>query len=412
MARSSPRFGGLLLGMVLARLLAPSDFGLYAVAIAATQFVMVVKDLGVIGATMHWRGQVDEMIPTASTLALVSATTIYLLFFVFAPTFASFAGNADAAPVVRLLTAVILVEAFTAVSSGMLMREFRQDRLVRANICGLMINAMVAISLAASGTGAMSFAAGQVAGAVVTGLVILLTARVPVRYGWDRLVAGQSPEIRHTTRSRTGVGGDSSQRRLHRHRQTPRRPTVGLLPPGIQHLELGADDDHHERSLCISPRVRVGCPNSMQRPSRRVRNVRMLRLYQVAVPISRPHRYAAVPLIAFLYGSEWLPAAPLLRYLSILTIVRVMISFAHDILMGAGSTKSMMLINGVWAIMLIPSLVVAVERFGIEGAAIAHAAVGLAIARRSASSRSGNWGFALDPSFLSWSDRHSLVASS
>ena len=49
------KMGGLVLGLILARLLAPTEFGLYAVAIAATQFVMVIKDLGVIAATMHWR---------------------------------------------------------------------------------------------------------------------------------------------------------------------------------------------------------------------------------------------------------------------------------------------------------------------------------------------------------------------
>src|SRR5690606_9810928 len=121
--------GSFVMSLVLARLLAPEDFGVYAVALAATQFVMMIKDIGIIAATVQWRGRLAEMAPTATTLALISATTLYAVFWVGAPAFAALAGNPDAAPVVRILTAVILVEGVTAVRSAALMRRFQHDRL-------------------------------------------------------------------------------------------------------------------------------------------------------------------------------------------------------------------------------------------------------------------------------------------
>ncbi|GAA3124811.1 hypothetical protein GCM10020001_052110 [Nonomuraea salmonea] len=57
------RAGSFVLGLVLARLLAPADFGIYAVALAATQLVMVVKDVGVMSAVVQWRGRLEEIAP-------------------------------------------------------------------------------------------------------------------------------------------------------------------------------------------------------------------------------------------------------------------------------------------------------------------------------------------------------------
>src|SRR4051794_36944003 len=55
--------------LVLARLLVPHDYGVYAVALAATQFVIHINDVGLIPATIQWRGKLEEMAPTAATLA-------------------------------------------------------------------------------------------------------------------------------------------------------------------------------------------------------------------------------------------------------------------------------------------------------------------------------------------------------
>ena len=130
------RFGGLALGMVLARLLTPEDFGLYAIALGAMYFVMHVNDVGLIAATVQWRGRIEEMAPTATTLALAFSIGIYGLFFVFAPAFAGLAGNPEAAPIVRVLTLVMIVDGVTAVRAGYLVRTFQQHRITTAKSVG------------------------------------------------------------------------------------------------------------------------------------------------------------------------------------------------------------------------------------------------------------------------------------
>jgi PST family polysaccharide transporter len=103
-------------------------------------------------------------------------------------------------------------------------------------------------------------------------------------------------------------------------------------------------------------------------------------LFTGLVPIVVLSAALALPLVTTLYGSEWAPAAPVLRFLMILTVVRVLASFALDILVSAGATRSTLWVNAGWAVVLVPALVIATSQDGIRGAAIAHAVVGAVVA--------------------------------
>src|SRR5690348_13412246 len=136
--------GSFAMGLVLARILAPADFGVYAIAIAATAVLMHINDVGLITATVQWRGRLEDMAPTAA-MAMGLAFAIYGVFFLVAPIFATAAGNTAATGVVRLLAVIIVIDGITAVRSGALLRNFQQGKLVTANSIGLVANAIVAI---------------------------------------------------------------------------------------------------------------------------------------------------------------------------------------------------------------------------------------------------------------------------
>jgi PST family polysaccharide transporter len=88
----------------------------------------------------------------------------------------------------------------------------------------------------------------------------------------------------------------------------------------------------------------------------------------------------ADPLVEVLFGAEWQPAAAVLRFLMIFTVVRMLISFSMDILAGAGATRSAFWVNVGWSVALVPALLVGTHRGGIDGAALIQAIVGVAVA--------------------------------
>ena len=101
------KLGSFAVGLVLARLLSPADFGVFAVALAATAFAIRVNDAGIITACVQWRGKLEDMAPTGSTIAVLSSLLVYGVIWVVAPGFAKLSGVPQAAPVVRLLALVI-----------------------------------------------------------------------------------------------------------------------------------------------------------------------------------------------------------------------------------------------------------------------------------------------------------------
>ncbi|MEO3869606.1 oligosaccharide flippase family protein [Nonomuraea sp. B12E4] len=367
------------MSLVLARLIAPEDFGIYAIALAATQFVMHIKDAGIIAATVQWRGRLDEIAPTATVLGFLFATGLYGIFWVGAPWFSELAGSAEATGVVRLLTMVILVEAVTAVRSAALMRRFAQDKLALANLAGFAVNAGLAISLAAGGAGAYSFAWGQVAQAVVTGAIVFVSARVPVAIGFDRDVAGRL--LRFGLPSAAGFGLEAVlmnssfvvvgailgklQLGYYLLAFNVSSWVPGVIGTAVRYVSLPGFSRLAEDGDSLAEGVRRSVPM----------------LVTFVLPVALVMATLAHPLIAFLYGVEWDPSAGVLRWLAVLMVVRMLTSFlAVDILTSMGATKSTIWLNLGWAAALLPALMVGAHYGGIRGAAIGHAAAAALVA--------------------------------
>jgi O-antigen/teichoic acid export membrane protein len=372
------KVGSFAMSLVLARLLAPADFGVYAIALAATAVLIHVNDVGLISATVQWRGRLEEMAPTASLMAAGFAAVIYGLFWFAAPAFASAAGDPAATTVVRLLALTIVIDGITAVRVGAIMRTFQQDKLTIAIAAGLVVNAAVAITLALRGAGAFSFAWGQVAAALVTGVVVMAVARVPVRLGFDRAIAGRL--IRYGVPLAAGLGVEAIALNI-------QFAVVGRIAGSVAlGFFLLAYNVSSWAQTILGTAIRYVSVAGFSRLSEHddealsagvQRSMPLLVL--VVAPIVTLTSVLAVPLVALLYGERWAPVAPVLQLLAFLTIARMVSNLATDVLMGAGATRASLYINLGWAAALIPALWWATTVDGIRGAAIAQSAVGFVV---------------------------------
>jgi PST family polysaccharide transporter len=372
------KLGSFTIGLVLARLLTPADFGLYAIALAATGFVMHVNDAGIIAATVQWRGRLEAMAPTAATIAVLFSVAAYGIMWIVAPSFAELAGSPEATPVVRLLTVVILIDGVTAVRSAALMRRFQQDKLTMANVAGLVVQAPLAIALAMVGAGAFSFAIGQVAGALVTGVLVFVFAKVPVKVGFDRAIAGRLFRFGVPLAASLGVeailvnadyvivGRLMGATALGFYLLAFNVSTwvLGVIIAGVRYVSIPAFSRLAEQKGSLSVGVQRSVPL----------------LIAVAMPFAVLTATLAPALVMFLYGDTWAPAVPVLRFLMILSVVRVLTSFTVDILTSVGATRATFWLNLGWAAALIPALFVSTSVAGIRGAAMGHALVALLVA--------------------------------
>ena len=373
------KVGSFAMGLVLARLLAPADFGTFAIALAATAVLMRINDVGLIAATVQWRGRLEDMAPTAATMAAVFATAIYGVFWFAAPAFSAASGDRAAASVVRLLALTIIIDGVTAVRSGALMRGFQQDKLTLANACGLVVNAAVSIPLAAGGAGAFSFAWGQLGGAFVTGIVIFVSGKVPMRLGFDRAVA------RKLMRFGVPLAASLFVEAILLNVQFAIVGKIsGAIALGFFLLAYNVSSWAQTtlgmaiRYVSVAGFSRLSEQNDEALSTGVQRSMPLL--VTIVAPIVALTSVLSGPMITLLYGSRWDPAAPVLQVLVVLTLVRMVTGLASDALMGAGATRATLWMNLGWAVALVPTLWWATKLDGIQGAAYAQSGIGLLVA--------------------------------
>ncbi|MEV4373652.1 oligosaccharide flippase family protein [Nonomuraea sp. NPDC049637] len=370
-ARGASKLATFAMSLVLARLLAREDFGLYAVALAANQFLFYVNDAGIVAAVVQWRGRLEDMVATATTVVLTISVTVYALFWFSAPFFTAMAGSESATPVVRLLTLIIVIDGFVNVRSAIMLRGFRQDMIAKANMMGIAVQVPLAITLAALGAGVYSFALGAVANSLVSGALVLWWAKVPFRLGFDRAIAGRL--LRFGVPLAGSLGLEALV--LNADAVIVGR-TLGLTMLGYYMLAMNVSSwvpgliGEALRHVTLPGFSRVADENPAAFSDRVQQIVPML--IMLVTPVAVLIGVLAPQLVALLYGPRWQPAAAALSFLMALMVVRMLTALAFDILTSLGVTRRIVWMNLSWAAVLLPALYLGAELGGIRGVAIGH----------------------------------------
>lgn len=76
-----------------------------------------------------------------------------------------------------------------------------------------------------------------------------------------------------------------------------------------------------------------------------------------------------------MYGSKWLPAANALPWLMALGLIRIGCELAYDCLVAVDRRRSLILVQGLWVVALVPALIVGARLGGIVGVSQGHVLV-------------------------------------
>jgi lipopolysaccharide exporter len=172
--------------VVLARLVAPGDFGLVALAGLALALLGLVKDLG-LGGTIIVRQDLDRRaLGTVLTLMVVTSALLGVLAAAVAPLLASFFDEPRLRDVLFAMASLLLISGFSSFYEVILQREMEfRRRFVALMIQSAVITA-VSIPLAATGAGVWSLVAGQIAGLAAFGVAGYALSPYRVRPTFER----------------------------------------------------------------------------------------------------------------------------------------------------------------------------------------------------------------------------------
>jgi len=171
---------------VLARLIAPDDYGVFAMVTPFIAVIMIFGDLGLASAVLQQR---DLTEPQAAAVLLINALAGLVLGAVLlaaAPLLGIFYHDPRVTPVAAALSPIFLISGLTAVQRGLFRRALRFGALLRAGIFADLVSFTVGIVLALEGAGYWALTARALVDPLAFGIAMWLSSRwMPPRPAWD-----------------------------------------------------------------------------------------------------------------------------------------------------------------------------------------------------------------------------------
>jgi len=366
------RLSSLLVGIVLARLLSPNQFGVYAVALTVQSILMTVADLG-LSADLVRSDQPERIAPTVATLGLASGATTTALTVATSSLLADLLGSPAAAPAISVLAFTLLLAGVSLVPYSMLLRRFQQRELFIVGVADFIVSTSVTLTLVAMGFGVMGLAIGRVAAQVVSSTLQFFLARERPRFGIDRAV------VRPVLKFGVPIA------------------LANLLAWGLINIDnivlvrvagataLGfyvlAFNISSWPMSALSQTVRAVCLPYFSRTEDAGEGLAKLVAigWAAALPAGGLLAALSAPLIAILYGERWLPAAPVLAALGVFGALRVAFDIFTAYLYAQGRSRPVLWVQVIWLVTLTLGMVYATAAFGIVGAGWVHVIVALII---------------------------------
>lgn len=364
-------------GILLARLIAPEQFGVYAAALVVLNIVLSVSEMGVSVALVRMPGDISRVAPTVTTLSLLSGSVLAIACGAGAPWFADALNAPEATGLIRVMALALVVGGASAVPAAILQREFRQDLKLAADVSSFLLGTLVAVVLALLGFGAWSLAWSRVVTNVAAAAVMFASTKERYRPGFDKEqakallsfglpLAGSSLLVFAVLNVDYIVVGSVLG---------PVALGLYLLAFNLSSWPVGAIS-LPVRSVALPAFARLQTdPEGFCRGF--LRAVRVLALF--SVPPCVLLASLGGPLVRFVYGSRWGPAAAALSLLAVLGGLRVLLELAYDALASAGRSRAILLIHVLWLVSLAPVLVAGARADGIRGVALGHVATVLVL---------------------------------
>lgn len=168
--------------IVLARLLAPDDFGLIALVMAVIAIANVFVQSG-LGTALIQKKDADETdFSSVFYASLLLAAVVYAIIFFTAPLIADFYDKQALIPVIRVLTLSLFIGVFNSIQYAYVARHMMFKKLFFRSIGSMIPSSIIGIVMAFTGFGVWALVAQQLLNAFLS--VVIMWFVVPWRPQW------------------------------------------------------------------------------------------------------------------------------------------------------------------------------------------------------------------------------------
>lgn len=302
---------GFVVGIVLARLLGPGDYGLIGMAVIFINLSQAIIDSGLSSSLIRKKDASDEDFQTVFLVNMGISVLMYGFLFLIAPVIATFFKEPRLVAVLRVLTVVLFFNALSMVQRTKLTKKIDFKSLTKASVSAALISGVVGISMAYMGYGVWALVAQRLVQEFVRTIALWWCSKWIPRlqfskerfkehfsFGWKLLVSGiLSSTMREATNAVIGrcysalsLGYYTKARRF----TTMVSQNLTSIVQSVTYPSLSEIQDDKER---------------LRSAYRTTIRVTMLVTFSAMLMLAA----IAKPLVLTLIGEKWLPTVGMLQ---------------------------------------------------------------------------------------------------
>ena len=357
-------------GIVLARLLPPSDFGLIALAFLLAGLATLVANLGLPNAVVQRDILTEKHVRVAFTVSILLGCLVTAVVWLAAPLSTFIFDEPELPGILRVYSLTFVISGFSNTSGALARRQLDFRTLFFVGIIGYVFGyAAIAIPMAVMGFGVWSFVAGRMGLVFVQAILLLFW----VRHSFKPLLA--PTELRHLLGFGTGNALNEFLQYLARSGDTfvVGRWVGGATPLGLynrafQQMRLASDSLGQLLVSVLFPTF------ARLQSDPKLFGIAFLWSIELATLLSAPlmaGMFVAAPhLMVGLYGPNWLGSVQPFQFLALGGVLATLYPLATVAAEALGRVYAVSLRSGIFAAAVVILGIIAIP-WGITGVSAA-----------------------------------------
>ena len=354
--------------LVLARLLAPEDFGLLAIATTASGFLLLVTDFGILPALVQ-RAEVDEKhYHAAWTVGFIRGLVITGGLLIGASVVAAIFHEPRAANIIRGLAIVTLIEQMASIRLADLTRNLKFRSIAITGVIKALADTIIAIALAPY-LGVWALVAGALAGSTAYAAISYIVAPYRPRLHLDAETVRDLVSFGRwiLLTGLIAVTGAAVMRALISQR-------LGTMELGIYFLAARLAFLPGEIAKEVIGAVAFPLYAQVKSDVQQVGKIfraTLVGMFVLLIPLCALIIFLAPSLIENLLGSKWNGTGPIIQLLAIASIVSPIGELTIALVHGLGQPYKATALEAIQSFLAIICAMLLISDYGLIGVAVA-----------------------------------------
>lgn len=176
----------LVVQIVMARILAPDEFGMLAIMLVFVNIGNVIVQSGLNTAIIQSPEATDRDYSTVFWMSLTISVVLYILSFFLAPAVAAFYEAPAIVAPLRVLVLILIINAYNAVQEAIVARSMEFRKTARATVAAGLVSGAAGIASALAGAGIWALVIQQLLFQLVKCIVLAFEVEWKPRFVFDR----------------------------------------------------------------------------------------------------------------------------------------------------------------------------------------------------------------------------------